>query len=339
VSGPDLRFLTRKWPPAIGGMETYCARLTEEMAVRMRVETLALSGQADGRPPAVAAQLWFGLRTALLLSVRPAAKVTHVGDMAAWPLGLAAKIARPRTRLVLSAHGSDVAHPSPAYRAYLRLGGALLGRTGLVLANSRFIAERARRAGFRRIEVVPLGTDLSSASQGPRDRLLYAGRISRAKGLRFLVEQVLPLLPGEQRLRVAGSLWDASERPLLDHPRVDYAGALEPAALAEEYGRAAAVLVPTRVWEGFGLVAIEAAACGAPVIAADHSGLAEIVRPPIGVTVPADDPAAWAEAIGAMLSRSEAQQRAQSEAAAALVEQRFRWSAVADATAAAYRRA
>lgn len=336
-----VRFITRKWPPAIGGMETYSVRLAAELAKRLPVDLMALPGRPSGREPTRLSLLLFGIKSAVRLLWSSEAWVVHAGDIAVWPLAWIASLRHPRSRIVLSAHGSDVRLAFRTgwrpwlYRLYLKAGAGLLGKARII-ANSEYIAGLARRTGFRNVRVVPLATDFSFEENLPRRDLLYGGRISRAKGLRFVVEQVLPQLPKTVRLRVAGTLWEESERGLLLHAQVDYLGSLPPAELASELGRAAAVLIPTRESEGFGLVAIEAAACGAIVISSNHSGLAEVVREPIGVAVDANDAAAWAAAISTVLAMSEEQRHRCSAAARAHVDRLFRWPRVAQETLAAY---
>jgi glycosyltransferase involved in cell wall biosynthesis len=336
-----VRFITRKWPPAVGGMETYSVKIVEGLRERGAVDLIALPGRNSGREPTTLALLGFGLRAALKLLLAPEARVVHVADLASWPLAWMASVRHRRSGIVISAHGSDLSFAdrpgwrSRLYRAYLRMGAARLGRAHII-ANSHYIAGLVGRAGFANVSVVPLATDLSLKQAGARQHLLYAGRISRAKGLRFLVEQVVPLLPGDVRLRVAGAVWEESERPLLCDARVEHLGVLSADQLAEEFGRAAAVLIPTRESEGFGLVAIEAAACGTWVIASDHSGLAEIARAPIGVAVDADDPQAWAAAIRSALSKTEEARNADTEAARAEIDRRYRWPRVIDDTLAIY---
>ena len=53
MSAQSIRvmFITRKWPPAVGGMETWSVRLAEELARIGPVEVVALPGRADRRPP------------------------------------------------------------------------------------------------------------------------------------------------------------------------------------------------------------------------------------------------------------------------------------------------
>jgi len=334
---PDVRFLSRKWAPAVGGMETYCVRLTEELRCFGKLDLMVLPGRRSGRPPTVTAMLGFGVGTAARLLAASEARIVHAGDLSIWPLAWLASLRHPRSKIVLSAHGSDLSFGERAgwrsrlYAVYLRAGAALLPKARII-ANSRYIARLAEGRGFRNVTIVRLGTDYARADAAERSNLLYAGRITRSKGLRFLVEEVLPLLPDGTTLRVAGPVWETSEEPLLENRSVEYLGVLSPETLATEYARAVAVLIPTRQSEGFGLAAIEAAACGAFVIASDHSGLVDAVQPPIGITVDADDPKAWADQIRLALSEPEEQRRATSKARRAEVDKRFRWCRTAEDT-------
>jgi glycosyltransferase involved in cell wall biosynthesis len=94
--------------------------------------------------------------------------------------------------------------------------------------------------------------------------------------------------------------WHAQVEPLLGGD-IRYGGHLHGAALAAEMGRASIFLF-TPCWdEPFGLVAIEAMACGLPVAALDMGAAREVIGE-AGRFAPADDSAALAEAIGAAMS-------------------------------------
>ena len=129
----SVLFITRKWPPAVGGMETYCVELTGELARHVKIEVAALPGRADGLPPTILWLFLFAVRTfwGYVFRSRPP-DVIHIGDMACWPLALLAWTRQPHPVVVLSAHGTDVSFhrrngvKGRLYGTYLGLGARLL---------------------------------------------------------------------------------------------------------------------------------------------------------------------------------------------------------------------
>jgi glycogen(starch) synthase len=208
-----------------------------------------------------------------------------------------------------------------------------------------------------KVEVIPNGVDAPIwrapatavaaararfAGEGPL--LGFAGRLVYEKGVQHLVS-ALPELrhryPG-LRVVIAGDgphraeLQDETRR--LDLTRaVSFAGFVGddlPATLAATD----AMVVPS-IYEPFGMVALEAAAAGAPLAVAATGGLAEIVEPGVtGVTFPAKDPDALADAVSTLLSDATAARKMASQARR-MVQTRYGWTAIARKTAASYRAA
>jgi D-inositol-3-phosphate glycosyltransferase len=102
------------------------------------------------------------------------------------------------------------------------------------------------------------------------------------------------------------------------------------------YYSAAEVVVMPSHYESFGMVALEAMACGTPVIASRVGGLAYLVREgETGFFVTAQDPEALAEKLRLMFVDHEMRARMGTQAVA--YAQRFRWEVIADEIAAVYR--
>lgn len=311
-----ILYVTRKWPPAMGGMETYSLELTDALRAIVPLQIMALPGRLDGRPPTPKRLLSFGLRasTRLLMDFAPPS-IVHLGDMALWPLGFVSRLRSRRTQVILSAHGTDVAYhrrgglKGRAYGCYLKLGARLLGNAKVV-ANSEATRLVSMETGWQRVEVVPLATHLSGPSPSGCSEpfILFAGRLVERKGCAWFIRNVLPALPAHLRLKVAGTSWDDNEWRALDHPRVDFLGNLDSDALVEAYRRASCVVVPniepaSGEYEGFGLVATEAAAAGGVVVASRTGGLTQALEEGVtGILVTAGDGLQWQAAIDQILS-------------------------------------
>ncbi|UCF93211.1 MAG: glycosyltransferase family 4 protein [Desulfobacterales bacterium] len=118
--------------------------------------------------------------------------------------------------------------------------------------------------------------------------------------------------------------------------RIRFTGRIADQELTRHYARASVAVVPS-VYEGFGLPAGEAMACGVPVISTTGGGLPEVVGD-AGLLVPPADPAALAQRIKALLDNP-AWAKALGMAGYKRVQRYFTWKQAAEKTAAAYREA
>ena len=350
MADAPLLFVTRKWPPAMGGMETYSAKLVEKLRKRRAVRLIALAGKPDGGVPTAAQLIGFGLTAAARILFGPSLpNLIHVGDMASWPFALLARMRKRSIRMILSAHGTDVAYGrrpgwrGSLYQSYLRLGARLLPRSQ-VIANSSATAEACRQAGFRSISIVPLASDFEppDAPLDLSNNLLFAGRFVERKGLSWFVRNVLPLLPPDVALDVAGSPWSEEEADSLAEERVSHLGVLDPQRLAAAFAQALCVVVPNiemanGEFEGFGLVAVEAAAAGGLVLAADIGGLrSAVIDGATGFLVEAGNAEAWAGKILEIRRWSDGARQAFVAGSIAESQAHFSWDRVARDTAAIY---
>jgi glycosyltransferase involved in cell wall biosynthesis len=177
-----------------------------------------------------------------------------------------------------------------------------------VVAISDF--QRSTLAGLPNVSVVRHGIDTGAFPFGATggDYLLYLGRMIEDKGpleaIRVAAELDMPIVlagPG-------GEWFDAEVAPRVDGDRVRYVGRVDVARRNELLVGAAALLFPVVYPEPFGLVTIEAMACGTPVAATRLGAAPEIVEE--GVTGScADSPAGLAEAVSRALSLDRARVR------------------------------
>jgi D-inositol-3-phosphate glycosyltransferase len=181
--------------------------------------------------------------------------------------------------------------------------------------------------------------------------LVFAGRVQPLKGPDIVLRAAAELIEMDpelaRRLKVVlvGGPSGQAERADPDRMRelatalgIDGAVRFElpcpQAELADWYRAATVVLTPSHS-ESFGLVALEAQACGTPVVAASVGGLRTVVRDGhSGVLVPSHDPADWARTLRQLVS---APRRLQALSAGALRHASgFGWSATVDRLAAVY---
>jgi glycosyltransferase involved in cell wall biosynthesis len=138
-------------------------------------------------------------------------------------------------------------------------------------------------------------------------------------------------------LVVAGARgWrDDAVAEMLRRPRVHVLGEVSDEQLVELYRGADCLLFPS-LYEGFGFPALEAMACGTPVVCANRTSLPEVVGD-AAVLVDPDDIAAFATALTEVLSSPA--RRAELAAAGLARAREFSWDRCADLTVAAYERA
>ena len=226
-------------------------------------------------------------------------------------------------------------------------------------------AELQRHYGARtgQIRIVPPGVDLHRfhPCDQPKSRaqlgidqdahvVLFVGRIQPLKAPDVLIRAVAALTDRDParrarlRLIIIGSPsgpdseWSATLAPLARDLGIGDLVAFRPhsvrADLFRWYCASDVVGVPSYN-ESFGLVALEAQACGRPVVATDVGGLRHTVRDGLtGRLVPTPDVAAWAGALGAVLD--DEGERLRMGARAAAHASAFSWDNTAAATLAAY---
>lgn len=235
---------------------------------------------------------------------------------------------------VLSIHGGDLYDPSkwlsphghPVLRSWVR---SLIGRADAVIAQSRDTLGNARRfyAPNLAAEIIPLGIRRPPTDMVPRqDRgfrdddvlLITVGRLIARKA----IDQLIALIAGPER--EATHLLVVGEGPLepelrqqaaqlgLDH-RVHLFGRVDE---VEKYRllRLADVFVSTSQHEGFGLVFLEAMACGLAVVCYDRGGQNDFLEAGVtGDVVPVNDRAAFERACHRLVRDRAARERAGAE--------------------------
>src|SRR3990167_2903633 len=315
-------FLSRKFPPRVGGMEQHSFHLLHALG----------AGGVDVRPLVLRRSqihlVWW-LPWALLRGLMLARRVDliYVADgllaPLAWVLGFVW-----RKPAIATVHGLDVTYRNFLYQL---VNVSALRRLDAVIAVSDATREELIRRGFRQqsIFVVANGVDVSRFANSLSDKqsvadiiftstgkrvsphgkriLFSAGRLIRRKGFTWFLAEVFSALPPEYIYCIAGS---GSERQHLEalieehgwQDRVFLLGRVSDAQIGTLFFAADVFIMPniavTGDAEGFGIVALEAAACGLPVLAANIDGLpAAIHDGKNGWLVPSGAARAWQEAV------------------------------------------
>ncbi|MEJ3750641.1 glycosyltransferase family 4 protein [Actinomycetes bacterium KLBMP 9797] len=216
-------------------------------------------------------------------------------------------------------------------------------------------ASRLLELPHDRIEVIPNGVNDRAWQAQPRavaaarsrfggegPLVGFAGRLVYEKGVQHLMHAIPQLRHRHPGLRVviAGDgpyreeLQQAAHQLDLHHT-VSFAGFMNERQLPAVLAATNATVVPS-LYEPFGMVALEAAAAGAPLAVSATGGLAEIVEPGVtGVTFPHSDPDALAGAVDSLLADQKFARKV-ARKARTMVAERYGWATIAARTAAAY---
>ena len=215
-----------------------------------------------------------------------------------------------------------------------------------------------------KVEIIPPGVELSRFYPIPEDEakeyvgirpcdkmLLFVGRIEPLKGIDTLIKAIAIMREKDVDvcLAVIGGETDTSaacqneemERLKVIREQIGLAdlvaflGKRSQDTLPYYYSAAEAVVVPSH-YESFGMVALEALACGAPVVASEVGGLAYLVQDGVtGFTVPSDDPEALAGKLIVLLQDKKLREQMCNDAVEFV--QNYSWQEIAARVAEMYR--
>jgi phosphatidylinositol alpha-1,6-mannosyltransferase len=346
--------LTSDFPPAIGGIQRYCASLAEALAASGHaVHVVAPEADGDagfdtaapyrvtrvrGRGFALVPALASGLRRALDRADGP----VHV-IVSGWkPAGIAAALARTRGAFSTTyvTFGSEIAHQqSPLRRFLVRRTLAAADR---VVAISSFTAGIVHEVTGYEADVIPVGVrPLAVPSAAAADpTIVSVGRLVARKGFDRLI-QAFALAQASLPNAFLEIVGDGPQRAQLEAlaeslgvaERTRFLGAVSDAELEAAYARAWCFAMPNRREgddvEGFGIVFLEAALAGLPAIGGRSSGAEDAIEDGVtGMLVDGNDVWAIAAALERLLG-DRAASFAMGTAARARAIEHFSWANVA----------
>lgn len=292
-------FVTRKFPPSVGGMQEYLHQLYRRIDRYNPTYKLALGrGQLH--------LIWFlpwVVVAGLCIALTRRVERVHVGDALLSPVGLLLARAAGAEASVTT-YGLDVVYPPAWYQWMVRTA---VPRYDAVICISRAARDAclSRGASPEQCHVVAPGTTLRpelDADDTGRARDELAERLSlpvsgspvvaglgrqvRRKGFVWFVRSVVPVLPSRTRVFIAGDGplrgdVEAAVRSVDADDRVHVLGRVSDRVKDLVLGAADVLVMPNRSvdgdMEGFGLVALEASAVGTPVVAAGIEGLRDAI--------------------------------------------------------------
>lgn len=282
MARPTVVFGARLMPPHGGGIERFSADVLA--AVRQDHPIIDLANRRHRR-----SQFAYlaGLRRRIRGALR---RVEGLGVVDGGDASLSHAVAGHRAPSIVRVHGLDLLAPNPVYQAYVR---RYLPRVDLVVANSRPTARLVQGLGIpqERIRVVHPGAILDGpwTPEPEAGRVLLVGRLVERKAVAEFIRDIWP----EVARRVPGARLDivghgpeqaAVERAVAEEGRrsaIRLHGYLPLDQLNELYRRASVFAMNNRSrpgdFEGFGIVAAEAALRGLPVVARAVDGVVDAV--------------------------------------------------------------
>lgn len=342
-------FITRKFPPSVGGMETYSHELFEALReISSDVDIHKPRFPIHGRPSLARLIVFFFGAAWFLVRNRRAYGAVLIGDFAIAGLALVAKIiSTGKIRVVVSLHGNDLyflKRSGIKARIYRRIARTVI-RSNTIdagLANSHAIKKVADSMGIRRVHVVALGTSVPPrhTTLPTRKAILFAGRLIKYKGLSWFVQEVWPNLDPTMELLVAGAVWDKQEYDCIgSRNRIHYLGSLPREQLSALRSQVIACIMPNlppgpqEQDEGFGLSALEGPAVGTPTVAARCGGLVDAVADGVtGFLLPPLDAGEWARCLNEISAWPSAKREEFASKATKYVVEHYNWRRVAEQT-------
>lgn len=306
-------FITRKYPPARGGMEEFSFQLYQNFPGEKSL--VALERGQRWLPLLLFRALWTAQRQGRRHNA------VHLGDGMLAPLGpMVERLSRQPT--FVTVHGQEVARGWPGYRHAVRFG--LRNLSGRIIAVSSYTAAVTEELSGQRPTVIHNGVDASRfaaieraadpagerAALGlPTDGplIVSVGRLVKRKGICWFASQVLPLLPPDVTFAViGGGPEETALRSLATaDSRIQYLGAAVDEVVDRLYSCADLFVAPNIAVagkpEGFGIAPAEAAAAGLPVAVSALEGLTDMATVAGATLVPAGDPRAWAQVVARLV--------------------------------------
>lgn len=297
-----LLVLARKYPPATGGMERVSYELARHLSARVEVALVKFGRNSDAWVPLV--YLLFFCQTVWVMSRRKV-DVIYLTDAVLAPLGVLLRRLY-RVRVFVLVHGLDVTFDNALFQRVVPPAVSKMDRI-ICVSPATQDACVARGIPATKTLVIPNGTrDCFVGTSKAESRALLArrigldlcdaflvlsvGRLVRRKGFHWFAENVVPELIRKRPNLHYLVVGDGPTAPLLRQAirakglqgHVHQFAQVDNVLLKHFYNSADVFVAPNRTipgdMEGFGVVLLEAASCGLPVVGTDIEGISHVLR-------------------------------------------------------------
>ena len=294
-----ILFITRNYPPKVGGLEEYSYNLIREFEAHGSTHKITL-------PKSIKHLTWFlpySFFRALYLIRRYSVQSIHLCDGLLSPVGLLLKVLTG-VKATVTVHGLDITYNNPLYQAFIPW--CLSKLDGIICVSHSTRDECVRRIiPCPNCTIIPNGIrpdqlylqqsrnelhrkleNLIGLSLDNKKVLFTIGHLVKRKGVAWFAEKVMPRLEGSYLYVVAG---EGPERGTIQkivdrcnlQGRVLLLGEVSDEDRKLLYNASDIFIMPNITVpgdvEGFGIVALEAGSCGLPVVASNIQGLRDAV--------------------------------------------------------------
>lgn len=297
-----ILYITRKYPPTKGGMEKVAYELYNHLAETEEVILIKWGGSNKWLPlvlPNILVRMLLILYTSKI-------DIIYLQDGLLSPLGIISKIFR--IPVIITIHGLDITYKN---RLYQHIVSNCVRRLDKIICVSQATKNEClkRKISEEKLIVVPNGinneinienknkehlremlVEESHIDLDNKKILLSVGRLVERKGLHWCIENVIPRIIGKKKdfvylIAGDGSFKEKIKQSIRECNLENYViliGKIDDKELKLIYNVADIFIMPNISvkdnMEGFGVVALEAASCGVPVVASDLEGIKDAIK-------------------------------------------------------------
>jgi glycosyltransferase involved in cell wall biosynthesis len=345
-----ILFLSRRYPPSVGGIQTHCFNLFNRLQSNHTIKLIALGNQS------LLHLAWFVPYTFLASFIHILFNRVDVVYFSDGVICCLAPFLRPftRARFVVTVYGLEMTYATPIFSSLMRWGVSVCEKVPVISEKTREVSIAAEVPSDK-IDIIYLGIDPPTVSDERREELkkqferdhgiklgedkvlINFGRQVPRKGIANFLERGMPLLDADIKFIVSGSGPDSErirqvrdEQGLQERVLLEW---LDNDVLAMLRGEADLFLMPNIPYpndvEGFGIAQLECMHDGTPAIVFAVDALVESVRRG-GYCIPANDYQAFADQIHAFYKLSPEHRAAIEQEAKEYVRTEYTWDKTAE---------